>query len=49
MKMKKILFALFCFFIFNNVNASEKIEVKLKKCVDGDTAYFRYNNKEIEK
>lgn len=48
MKMKKILFALFCFFIFNNVNASEKIEVKLKKCVDGDTAYFRYNNKEIK-
>ena len=46
--MKKILFTLLCFCFINNVNASDKFEVKLKKCVDGDTAYFIYNNKEIK-
>jgi micrococcal nuclease len=47
-EMKKILFTLFCFFFISNVSASERIDVKLKKCVDGDTAYFIYNNKEIK-
>lgn len=46
--MKKIFFTIICFLFINNVDASEKIEVKLKKCVDGDTAYFIYNNKEIK-
>lgn len=33
-----------CFFVIN-VSARELIEVKLDQCVDGDTAWFIYNNK----
>lgn len=43
--MKKLLFLLFMFiFSLNNVYADEKIEVKFDRCVDGDTAWFIYNN-----
>ena len=40
--MKKCLLFCFMFLCFNiNVYASDKIEVKIKKCVDGDTAWFK--------
>ena len=43
--MKKIIIFLILLFTFINVNASEKIEVKLKACVDGDTAKLIINKK----
>lgn len=47
--MKKCLLFCFMFLCFNiNVYASDKIEVQLKKCVDGDTARFIYKNEEIK-
>ncbi|MEG1647548.1 MAG: thermonuclease family protein [Bacilli bacterium] len=47
--MKKILIIIVLFILnINNVKANEKITVKLSKCVDGDTAYFSLNNKEIK-
>ena len=48
--MKKILyiFITMCtLFIIDNVYA-EKINVKLKTCIDGDTAIFLYNNEKIK-
>ena len=44
--MKKIVFIILCLFININVFA-EEIEVKLSKCVDGDTAKFIYNDEVI--
>ena len=46
--MKKIIFVLLLFFISTNVYASEKIEVKFSKCVDGDTAWFIKDEKELK-
>lgn len=47
--MKKIIFVLLIlFFLPMNVYAYERIEVKLKTCIDGDTARFIMNNKEIK-
>ena len=44
----KIIFTIFVSFLFTiNVNA-EKLEVSLEKCVDGDTAWFIYNNEKIK-
>ena len=40
--MKKIFFLL-CFLFYFNVHASNKFDVKLDKCVDGDTAKFLIN------
>ena len=48
--MKKVII-FFCLLLINfNVSAktNEKQEVKLKKCVDGDTAYFILNKEEIK-
>ena len=44
--MKKC-FVFICFFFFNTLNifSLDKIEVKLNKCIDGDTAKFYVNNK----
>ena len=44
--MKKILILFLCLFLNINVNA-EEIQVKLSKCVDGDTARFIYKDEEI--
>ena len=44
--MKKIVFIILCLFININIFA-EEIEVKLSKCVDGDTAKFIYNDEVI--
>ena len=47
--MKKILFIFFIFtLLILPVNASERMEVTLKKCVDGDTAWFILNGEEIK-
>ncbi len=46
--MKRIIFILLLFFISFNVYASEKIEVKFSKCVDGDTAWLIKDEKEIK-
>lgn len=46
--MKKLLFFIIIFLISFNVYASEKIEVKFSKCVDGDTAWFKKDNEEIK-
>ena len=46
--MKRIIFILLLFFISFNVYASEKIEVKFSKCVDGDTAWFKYRDSEYK-
>lgn len=47
-RRKYFYFLLFIFvFIPIGVSASEKINVTLNKCVDGDTAKFNYNNKTI--
>lgn len=46
---KKIIFIFITFFLFSGkVYASNKINAKLYKCVDGDTAYFTVNDKEIK-
>lgn len=47
--MKKIFLLIFILLLFPlNVNADEKVEVKFAKCVDGDTARFIMNNKEVK-
>lgn len=47
--MKKLVLIFFCFFeMMLNIQALEKTEVKLSKCIDGDTASFILNNKEIK-
>lgn len=47
--MKKILLIICTLLTFNlNVYANEKETVKLKKCVDGDTAVFIINNEDIK-
>ena len=46
--MKKILFILLFTLSINIVNADNKIEVTLNKCVDGDTAWFNLDNKVIK-
>src|SRR5574344_592202 len=46
--MKKIFFCLIILLIPFNISASEKIEVKLDKCVDGDTAWVILNNESIK-
>lgn len=46
--MKKMLFCLIILIIPFNISASEKIEVKLDKCVDGDTAWVILNNESIK-
>jgi len=46
--MKRIIFILLLFFVSFNVYASEKIEVKFSKCVDGDTAWLIKDEKEIK-
>jgi len=47
--MKKLLIVVIILLCsIKNVYASEKIEVKFSKCVDGDTAYFILNNEEIK-
>ena len=45
--MKKLLFV-FAFFIFSSNVYASKIEVKLDKCVDGDTAWFILDNETIK-
>ena len=47
---KKILIMFILFFLsFNEIHAKEKLEVKLNKCVDGDTAWFITDNNETIK
>lgn len=46
--MKKILFCLIVILIPFNISASNKLEVKLDKCVDGDTAWVILNNESIK-
>lgn len=47
--MKKIGLFLIIFFIsITNIKASEKLEVELKKCIDGDTASVVLDNKDIK-
>ena len=43
--MKKGIIFLILFLLFiSPASADELISVKLEKCVDGDTAYFKINN-----
>ena len=44
--MKKIIFIITMFLCINVY--AEKIEVKYKKCVDGDTAWFVMNNEDVK-
>ena len=46
--MKVLLGIIFSLLFITNVSASEKIEVTLSKCVDGDTAWFLLDGKEIK-
>lgn len=47
--MKKVLFFIISFFIlYSGVSADEKVNVLFSKCVDGDTAYFILNEKQIK-
>lgn len=47
--MKKIFISVILLFLFPlNVFANEKIEVKFSSCVDGDTAKFIMNEKQIK-
>lgn len=46
--MKIILGIIISLLFITNVNASEKIEVILSKCVDGDTAWFILDGEEIK-
>lgn len=47
--MKKLFLLIFIVLVFPiGVNSEEKIEVKFYKCVDGDTARFIMNDKEIK-
>lgn len=43
-----LLFLVIYNFSLDNIKKNEKIEVKLSKCVDGDTAWFIKDNKEIK-
>lgn len=45
--MKKIITLLISFFISISIVNAEEINVKFSRCIDGDTAAFYYNNKEI--
>ena len=45
----KVIFSIFILLMsLTNVNALEKMEVTLSKCVDGDTAWFILNGEEIK-
>ena len=48
--MKKIFISLFLLLIFipYNVSAQDKIDVKFSKCIDGDTAEVKLNNRKIK-
>ena len=46
--MKKVLIFLILFLIPFNINAYQREEVTLNKCVDGDTAWFNLNNEVIK-
>lgn len=47
--MKKLIMCIFMTFLsINSVYASDEFIVTLDKCVDGDTAWFYYNNEEIK-
>ena len=46
--MKVVLGILISLLFITNVEASEKIEVSLSKCVDGDTAWFILKDEEIK-
>lgn len=47
--MKKVLFSIWIsFLLVTNIYASEKIEVTLNKCVDGDTAWFMLHDEMIK-
>jgi len=46
--MKKVLIFLLLFLIPFNINAYQREEVTLNKCVDGDTAWFNLNNEVIK-
>ena len=46
--MKVLLGIIFSLLFITNVSASEKIEVTLSKCVDGDTAWFLLDGEEIK-
>ena len=46
--MKKVLIFLVLFLIPFNINAYQREEVTLNKCVDGDTAWFNLNNEVIK-
>ena len=48
MKKKIILLMTFIFLLPCIVKANERVEVKFKSCVDGDTANFVMNNKTIK-
>lgn len=46
--MKKVLIFLILFLIPFNINAYQREEVTLNKCVDGDTAWFNLNDEVIK-
>ena len=47
--MRKIYLIIICFFIgIYNINAQDKYKVTLYKCVDGDTAWFKKDEKIIK-
>ena len=48
MKKKLIILISIMFLLPNIVKANERVEVKFKSCVDGDTANFIMNNKTIK-
>lgn len=48
MKKIYIIFLLLNILFINKIIASNKEEVTLSKCIDGDTAWFNYNNEKIK-
>ena len=48
MKIRYLIIALFVLVNISNVYASDKYTVKLSKCIDGDTARFILNGKEVK-
>lgn len=46
--MNKVLIFLILFLIPFNINAYQREEVTLNKCIDGDTAWFNFNNEVIK-
>lgn len=46
--MKKVVIILICFFSFIGNIKGEKLNVRLSKCVDGDTAWFYLNGEKIK-